>query len=196
MIRRVSLFILVIIILISICSSCNSTPEDEPEPIVIKPNDFMVADWGMSQAKVQKAQLPQKEMYADDTIMLYEINKEYDLFIVSYFFEDDALVKGECRVEMGTEVWSKRVPLMIDSYTQFRQEIIDIYGDPKDIDYRIWIDKDPEYEEDDDMHNLYYQRLEYLTEWETETSYMSLRLLYIDRNFKFLYEAFMKDIVL
>ncbi|MCL1830361.1 MAG: hypothetical protein FWG21_02920, partial [Oscillospiraceae bacterium] len=113
---------------------------------------------------------------------------------VFYYFEDDCLVRGECRIEMGSELWSVRVPQMIESYSSFRNELISLYGDPKDTDYMVWLDPDPEYINDDDMHNLYYQRLEYLSEWDTETTVMSLRLYYKDRDFKFHYEAFAKEV--
>lgn len=184
--------ILLFIILLCILSSCKTEPEpiDTEEP---KPHDFMVADWGMSKAKVQKAQLPETELYAEDNIMFYEIEKDYDTIEVYYHFLDDSFVKGECMIEMGTEVWSKRVPDMINSYEKFREEIILTFGEPLSKDYRVWLDKDPEYENDDDMHNLYYQRLEYLTEWETENSLMTLKLYYKNRDFKFEYEAIMKD---
>jgi len=185
------IFLLLTVILFINISACNTTQEPYfPEPP--KVNDFMVADWGMNKAKVQKAQLPEQEIYADETTMVYEIVKEYDTFQVYYYFTDDSLVLGEARVEMGTEVWSKRVPEMISSYDLFRKELIELYGDTLEEEYRVWLDKDPEYIEDSDMHNLYYQRLEYLSEWETDDSLMSLRLYYMNRDFKLVFQASMK----
>lgn len=189
MIRRTIPLLFAISFILSLCS-CKAeigTGVDQPE--IQKPKDFMQADWGMDRAGIQKAMLPNKEIYADESYMLYEVDKEYDIFQVLYYFIDDHLVEGECRIEMGTEVWSKRVPEMIESYVTFRSELIELYGNPLEEDYRIWIDKIPEYENDDDMHNLYYNRIEYLSEWETEYSIMTLRLFYKDRDFRFLYEA-------
>ena len=184
--RILLIFSFVILLLFTCCSE--KSWQQLPEPS--KPHDFMNADWGMSQSKVQKSQLPNIELYADDTTMLYEVTKAYDTIEVFFTFLDDQLVSGECRIEMGQEVWSKRVPELIESYMSFREEIIDIYGAAIDEEYMVWLDMDPEYIEDDDMHNLYYNRLEYLSEWETETSRLTLRLYYKDRDFKLVFEAF------
>ena len=193
MIKRYISVILVIFIVVMLACCDNDSSVEMPLPEEPKPHDFMDADWGMSKAKVKKILLPEVEIYAEEDLMLYEIDKGYDVFDVFYYFSDDAFCKGECRIEMGTEVWSKRVPEMIKSYVEFRNELISIYGQPLDDQYRIWLDRDPLYINDDDMHNLYYKRMEYVSLWETGTSSMSLKLYYKDRDFKFVYEVVPKE---
>ena len=189
MFRRLALFFLIAAAL-SMFFACK--PEIPEEPPVPKTPDFRAADWGYSKAEVQKSQLPNEELYADEWTMLYEVAEGGDMLLVYYFFEEDKLVSGECRIEMGDAEWSRRVPEMIESYAVFRNNAIMLYGEPLEDDYRVWLDKDPDYVNDPDMHNLYYKRLEYLTEWQTERSLMSLRLFYKDRDFKFVFEAFEK----
>ena len=181
----------ILIILISILPlySCKTEIDADPPEEVIKIPDFRDCDWGTSMAGVKKAELPLEEVYSDETVMYFELEEEGETLLVYYFFDDDKLIAGECRIEMGNEAWSIRVPQMIERYVGFREDIILRYGEPKEQEYKVWLNKDENYINDPDMHNLYYKRLEYLTEWETESSVMSLRLYYKDRDFKFVYEA-------
>jgi len=190
MTRRFAVLFSVAVAVFSFFSACTKPAPEEPA--VLKIPDFRASDWGDSKAQVQKAQLPDEELYADEWSMIYEIDENGEVLLIGYFFEDDKLVSGECRIEMGDALWSQRVPEMIESYKDFRDSLITVYGAPLEDDFRLWIDKDPDYVNDPDMHNLYYNRLMYLTEWETESSSVSLRLYYKDRDFKFVFEAFEK----
>lgn len=187
MLKRFAALALVFIVALT-AAGCAETQPDPP-PDEPKPPDFRASNWADSRAEVEKAQLPEEVIFADEESMFYEIDEGGEALLVYFFFEDDALVRGECRIEMGGKEWSVRVPEMIASYEAFRNDIIALYGAPLEPDHRVWLDKDPDYVDDPDMHNLYYKRLEYLTEWENERSVMSLRLYYKDRDFKFIYEA-------
>lgn len=188
--KKAASILIILILTVSALTSCINDSAEIPDPPEKIP-DFRSADWGMSKAQVKKTELPHEEVFAEDMFMLFEVEENDENLLVFYFFEEDSLVSGECRVEMGDgKEWSVRVPEMIDYYSKFRDSISSAYGEPVNPDYRMWIDNDPDYIDDNDMTNLYHKRLEYLTEWENNCSIMSLRLYFINMDFKLVFEAF------
>ena len=194
MIKKNVILLSAVLLILSLLFACGSDTLPPDEPPAAAPPDFRAAEWGMSKAQVKKTEMPAEETYADEWTMLFEVTEGEDSVLVFYYFEDDKLTGGECWVEMGEDqLWSVRVPQMIETYVEFRDKTTEVYGEPQEDDYKVWLDKDPDFINDHDMQNLYYGRLEYLTVWETERSDMSLRLYYKNLDFKFVFEAYEKS---
>ncbi len=148
------------------------SPEPPPPP------DFRNATWGMS--KVQVEDLEEGEyLYADPTVMYYlgEQN-EQDAEISYYFTEDDKLFEAQCRYVIGERTLDE----LISSYEQFRLYLSEnYYGEPLDEEYRVDIKTGTDYDTDTDNNKIYHQVMKYYTEWETETSLVSLNLDYLNQ---------------
>lgn len=143
--------------------------------------DFREASWGMSKAEVTKLE-GDGYLYADDSVIMYmgEMN-EQDAEIY-YEFRDDSLYEGVCRYVIGDRILDD----LIASYADFRDFLSEnYYGTPLTDDYRIWLDKDPEYEADPDRLQIYHQRMRYVTEWDNECSTVTLSLDYLDERINY-----------
>lgn len=169
--------------ILSLFSACGKQPEEDVK------NDFRNVSWGMTRAEVERAE-GDDFTFASDDMMLYDREEDGDLVILMYEFDDDRLIDAEIAVQMPQgKLWSESVPELIESYKRYRARLAERYGAPLDDDYEVWLDPDPDYINDSQMHNLYFGRLELLSEWETETTEIKLEMYYRDLNFNYILTA-------
>ncbi len=164
--KRFLLATLLVVILLVGCAE-----EVPPVP------DFRNAFWGMS--KVQVEDLEEGEyLYADESVMYYlGTQNEQDAEISYFFSEQDELYEAQCRYVIGERTLND----LIESYEEFRLYLSDnYYGEPLEEEYRVDIKTGTEYDTDTDNNKIYYQVMKYYTEWETETSLVSLNLDYLN----------------
>ena len=180
---RVLIFISAVLVLV--LSGCGPQYEGDAK------NDFRSANWGMSRAKVAKTESVEYT-YASDEILLFEIEEYDDKMQVFYYFSEDKLISGECRVLMGDHLSNALANDMIESYSRFRDRIIELYGVPLDDDYKVWLDDkgDPA---DRDAYNIYFGHLAYLTEWDAERTEMSLVFNYDNELINYIFTAKLKS---
>ena len=163
--RALSLFVVISVMVLTLIS-CKPEYEGEAK------NDFRGVNWGMSRAKVDKTE-DVEATYASEEVLLYRLNEYDDEIQVFYQFIDDKLVSGEIRVQMKDQITNSLVNDMIESYIRYRDRMIELYGLPVNDDFRIWYDDEGD-KADRDAYNIYFKHMGYLTEWDSESTYMKL----------------------
>ena len=138
-----------------------------------KPNDFLESSWGDSKKKIDNAENTEAVYATDDLLLYVDTINDMESEIYYEFFEDK-LIKGEIVFIIKEQILAD----IIKDYISFRSSLIETYGEPLDNNYRIYIDNNPEYLKDSDHISIYYKRLVYITEWQTESVKMSLTLNY------------------
>lgn len=168
--KKLRIFI-AILLLFLLTTGCKAGYEGEAK------FDFRNANWGMSKSKVSKSE-ETEYVFGSDQILLYQVVEDGDIKDIYYYFEDDKLVAVDVIYKMSDKTTAKLVNDMIDSYIKTRERFIELYGPPVNEDYRLWLDPDPDFINDADILNLYYGRLMYKQEWDTERTYISLTFSY------------------
>jgi len=154
------------------------TPQEEP------PKDFRESRWGDSRSRVEKAE-DTEYIFATDDLLLFQTMLDDEPVEVYYVFEDDALTEAQIKFVIGERILND----LIASYEALRASLTDRYGEPVDPEYRVWIDRDPDRENNADNMLLYEHLMRYETVWRTETSEYKLTLEYIDLQIDYILHA-------
>ena len=157
-----------IAILVLMLSGCSLLYDEDADGIA---HDFRECDWGMSRTKVTEIE-GDDFVFADDDMILYAGEMHGRECDIDYYFEDGKLVSGKALFAFEDSILSD----LCDDYVDFRNELIEKYGEPLNDDYRVYIENDSGYKEDNKA--IYYQELKYVTEWVTDKSKMTLWLDY------------------
>ncbi len=161
-------------------SGCSLLYKEEAAPIVV--HDFRDCDWGMSHTKVTEIEGDDYDFASDDMI-LYAGEMHERKCDIYFYFTDGKLTGGEAIFSFKDSILSE----LCDDYDDFRAELIEQYGAPLDDDYRVYIDNDSGYAEDNKA--IYYQELKYVTEWTTEKSNMMLYLDYAHEQINYVFSC-------
>ena len=156
-------------------------------------HDFRNADWGMNQARVAKSE-EYEYSYASDEIILYQIEEDGEAKDIAYYFVEDKLVEAVCSYprDRGDQL-SKTMGEITESYMKMRAFLTEQYGPPLEEDYRHWLTSDPEHRLDPDVYNMFYGKMVFLQEWDTERTEIILRFGYKDATLEYIYSAKQKQ---
>lgn len=143
---------------------------------------FRDVKWGMSPTQVERAESPNEYVLFTGGFMMFSDEVNGQRVEVYYEFEEDKLVEITQQFEWADVILKDQ----IDIYIAYRDELAAQFGEPLSSDYRVWTNYDPEFEDDSDVNQLYYQRMQYKTEYKTANSYAVLTLDYTDERVNFL----------
>lgn len=153
-----------------------------------KPKDFRGVNWGASRADVKKSEDIEPLFESDDLILYQTVLDGIDAEIY-YHFVDNKLTEAQIQYRINFTIEHVLMDF-VNHYFETRDSFIELYGQPLNPEFRVWLipeEEIPIYEPDPYNQLMYYQRVEFLQEWVTEDSYISLTLNYRDLQENYIY---------
>ena len=156
-----------------------------------KANDFREANWGNSQSKVNKSEDIDYE-YADDDLIMYKTELDDEPIEVYYAFVDNKLTEAEIKFVIGDRLYKD----LAENYDVLAEHFTGVYGEPKNPDKFVWLDESEDNKDEEYWRSIYFEKLKFVLEWETKTTYARLELSYSGARDVMTYMFYARDIKL
>ena len=154
-----------------------------------KAADFRSVNWGDTQAKVHRSE-DIEYAYADDELVMYITEMGGEPIEVYYTFEDNRLIEAEVKFIIGERLLTD----IVESYDNMAEYLTEIYGEPINPDKLVWLEDSEDFRNDVYGTAIYFEKLEFLLEWKTDTTYARLELSYSSSKNVITYLLYAKDI--
>ncbi|MEG0832576.1 MAG: hypothetical protein RR058_00220 [Oscillospiraceae bacterium] len=150
-----------------------------------KKDDFRSVSWGTTKNAVISAE-GKDPTWDDENYLLFLTDMNGSATELHYVFEGDKLVSGECKFIIGDKILSE----FMEEFLTLRASLTELYGEPLSDDYRDWLIENPgDYANDKDQISIFYKRLQYFAEWNTNDTRATLTLNFNNEQVNYVYFA-------